>query len=139
MAYYYGYQGLWGFGQGQLGQVRFGQAGLGQFRLGKVRIGQARLSQVKKAKRHRQVTFDVLIFLTFDVLINLKDTFDVLMLMIFVVVTFSLKEHEKQTNKNKQESRNLLGSIRTITPFVNQIGKSNQPNQHEASNQYKQK
>ncbi len=52
----HGYQGLWG--------VR-----LGSFRLGQVRLGQVRLNQVKKAKCHRQVTFDViLIFSFFDVL-----------------------------------------------------------------------
>ena len=75
-------------GQGQIGQVRLGQAGLskvrlsyvnlGQARLGYVRLSQVRLGQVKKAKGHRYVTFDLLIFLTFDVLINLKDTFYVL-------------------------------------------------------------
>ena len=59
-----------GLGQGQLGQVLV--------RLGQVRLSWVRLSQLKKAKHHRQVTFDVLIFFIFDVLINLKDTFDVL-------------------------------------------------------------
>ena len=63
--------------------LRIGSVRLGQVRLGQVKLGQVRLGQVKKAKGHRQVTFDVLIFLNFDALINLIDTFNVLMLCKF--------------------------------------------------------
>ncbi len=49
IAYYYGYQGLWGVGLGsvRLGQVWLGLVRLGQARLGQVWLGLVRLGQVR--------------------------------------------------------------------------------------------